>query len=92
MVDRPDASARMRMTQVQAKFKFKECAIFREAAFGVRSTGATKGRPSIPIDDAGVKLNMGKKSADVRTVPLENRLQKRRKDLPAHFTDAGQAR
>ena len=89
MVAKPDASARMRMTQVQAKFKFKDCAIFREAAFGVRSTGATKGRPSIPMDAAGVKLNMRRKSADVRAVPLENRLQKRRKNLPAHLTDAG---
>ena len=80
------------MTRVQAKFKFKDCAIFREAAFGVRSTGAIKGRPSIPMDAAGVMLNMRRKSADVRTVPLENRLQKRRKDLPAHLTDAGQAR
>ncbi len=41
------------------------------------------------MDAAGVELNMRRKSADVLTIPLENRLQKRRKDLPAHLTDAG---
>ncbi len=33
-------------------------------------------------------LTMRRKGADVRTVPLENRLQERRKDLPAHLADA----
>jgi hypothetical protein len=40
------------------------------------------------MDAAGVTLTMRIKTADVHAVTLENRLQKRRNNLPARLPDA----